>query len=75
MREESEIVVVFEDLLDGRQAAGKSWTNTGTDREEKIGYYNFTFEITAPAEMIEVGFLGGFGKECTYYWVVEQPRY
>ncbi len=29
-----------------------------------IGYYNFTFEITAPAEMIEVGFLGGFGKEC-----------
>ncbi len=30
-----------------------------------IGYYNFTFEITAPAEMIEVGFLGGFGKECT----------
>lgn len=29
-----------------------------------IGYYNFSFEITAPAEMIEVGFLGGFGKEC-----------
>lgn len=36
-----------------------------TSTETKIiGYYNFTFEITAPAEMIEVGFLGGFGKEC-----------
>ena len=29
-----------------------------------IGYYNFSFEITAPSEMIKVGFLGGFGKEC-----------
>jgi CRISPR-associated endoribonuclease Cas6 len=29
-----------------------------------IGYYNFSFEITALAELLEVGFLGGFGKEC-----------
>jgi CRISPR-associated endoribonuclease Cas6 len=28
-----------------------------------IGYYNFSFEVTAPAQLLEIGYLGGFGKE------------
>lgn len=27
-----------------------------------IGYYNFSFEVTAPAQILEIGYLGGFGK-------------
>jgi CRISPR-associated endoribonuclease Cas6 len=35
-----------------------------TDRQTKvIGYHNFSFEITAPVKLIELGFLGGFGRE------------
>lgn len=30
-----------------------------------IGYHNFTFALTAPPEIIEVGYLGGFGKFCS----------
>ena len=34
------------------------------DRQTKvIGYYNFSFAVTAPAQLLEVGYLGGFGKE------------
>jgi CRISPR-associated endoribonuclease Cas6 len=36
------------------------------DRETKvIGYHNFTFTLTAPPELLEVGFWGGFGKYCS----------
>lgn len=34
------------------------------DETKVIGYHNFTFEIAAPAELLEIGFLGGFGKYC-----------
>ena len=30
-----------------------------------IGYHNFTFKVTAPPELLEVGYLGGFGKYCS----------
>jgi CRISPR-associated endoribonuclease Cas6 len=33
------------------------------DQTKVVGYYNFSFELTAPANLIEIGFLGGFGKE------------
>lgn len=36
---------------------GKDTTET-----KVIGYLNFTFALTAPAELLEVGYLGGFGK-------------
>lgn len=36
---------------------GKETTET-----KVIGYLNFTFALTAPAELLEVGYLGGFGK-------------
>ncbi len=36
---------------------GKETTGT-----KVIGYLNFTFALTAPAELLEVGYLGGFGK-------------
>jgi len=39
---------------------GKADTQT-----KVIGYHNFTFEITAPPELIEVGYWGGFGKFST----------
>lgn len=71
-------IVKFRLLSDPERIKKRGFTiKEGKEKSETkvIGYYNFTFEITAPAEMIEVGFLGGFGKECTYYWVVEQPRY
>ncbi|WP_165933396.1 CRISPR-associated endoribonuclease Cas6 [Arundinibacter roseus] len=33
------------------------------DAETKVvGYHNFQFELTAPAELLEVGYLGGFGR-------------
>ena len=33
------------------------------EKETKvIGYLNFTFALTAPTELLEVGYLGGFGK-------------
>lgn len=36
------------------------------EKETKvIGYHNFTFALTAPAELLEVGYLGGFGKYCS----------
>lgn len=28
-----------------------------------IGYINFNFAVTAPAQLLEIGYLGGFGKE------------
>ncbi|WP_407654189.1 CRISPR-associated endoribonuclease Cas6 [Arcicella lustrica] len=28
-----------------------------------MGYYDFSFEITAPASLLKVGYSGGFGKE------------
>lgn len=28
-----------------------------------IGYYNFSFEVIAPPQLLEIGYLGGFGKE------------
>ncbi|NBB30210.1 CRISPR-associated endoribonuclease Cas6 [Cellulophaga sp. BC115SP] len=34
------------------------------DETKVIGYHNFTFEITAPARLLEIGFLGGLGKYC-----------
>ena len=30
-----------------------------------IGYHNFSFKLTAPAELLEVGYLSGFGKYCS----------
>jgi CRISPR-associated endoribonuclease Cas6 len=30
-----------------------------------IGYHNFTFRLTAPTELLEVGYWGGFGKHCS----------
>lgn len=34
------------------------------DRQTKvIGYFNFSFAVTAPAQLLEIGYLGGFGKE------------
>ena len=33
-----------------------------TTKTKVIGYLNFTFALTAPAELLEVGYLGGFGK-------------
>lgn len=36
---------------------GKETTET-----KVIGYLNFTFALTAPAELLEVGYLGGFGR-------------
>ncbi len=30
-----------------------------------IGYYNFSFEVTAPAQLLEIGYFGGFGKEAS----------
>ena len=30
-----------------------------------IGYHNFMFKVAAPAELLEVGYLGGFGKYCS----------
>lgn len=36
------------------------------EKETKvIGYHNFTFTLTAPAELLEVGYWGGFGKYCS----------
>ena len=33
--------------------------------ETKVrAFTNFSFEVSAPAEVLEVGFLGGFGKHC-----------
>lgn len=34
------------------------------DETKVIGYHNFTFEVTAPAKLLEIGFLGGLGKYC-----------
>jgi CRISPR-associated endoribonuclease Cas6 len=33
-----------------------------TKETKVIGYLNFTFAVTAPTELLEVGYLGGFGK-------------
>lgn len=33
-----------------------------TTETKVIGYLNFTFALTAPAKLLEVGYLGGFGK-------------
>ena len=34
------------------------------DQQTKvIGYYNFSFAVTAPVHLLEIGYLGGFGKE------------
>ncbi len=35
----------------------------GEKAETKVKGFTFTFEITAPPELIEIGLLGGFGKE------------
>lgn len=35
------------------------------DKQTKvIGYHHFSFEITAPPQMIEVGYWSGFGRHC-----------
>ena len=35
------------------------------DQTQVIGYYNFEFEVTAPASLLKVGYFGGFGKEAS----------
>lgn len=35
------------------------------DQTKVIGYYNFSFEVTAPASLLKVGYFGGFGKEAS----------
>jgi CRISPR-associated endoribonuclease Cas6 len=35
----------------------------GDKAETKVRGFNFTFDLTAPKELIEMGLLGGFGKE------------
>jgi len=32
------------------------------DETKVIGYYDFSFEVTAPASLLKVGYFGGFGK-------------
>ncbi|MFM2393319.1 MAG: CRISPR-associated endoribonuclease Cas6 [Bacteroidota bacterium] len=35
----------------------------GEKAETKVRGFNFSFELTAPKELIEIGLMGGFGKE------------
>ena len=41
-----------------------AWAKESNDKQRTkvIGYHNFTFALTAPPELIEVGYWGGFGK-------------
>ena len=37
----------------------------GKEAQTKVvGYHHFHFEVTAPPELLELGYLGGFGKYC-----------
>jgi len=51
-------------LIDTEKMRSKLiWIKQDRDDQTKIkGYENFTFELTAPAKIIEVGFFGGIGK-------------
>jgi CRISPR-associated endoribonuclease Cas6 len=59
-------VVKFKLLTDPEKIRMRGFTvkEGKLDKQTKvIGYYNFSFEVTAPANLLEIGYFGGFGKE------------
>lgn len=61
-------LVKFELLSDPERIKKRGFlAKEGKEMEQTkvIGYHNFTFALTAPPELIEVGYLGGFGKYCS----------
>lgn len=59
-------IVKFNLLSDSERIKMRGFTvkEGKLDRQTKvIGYYNFSFAVTAPAQLLEIGYLGGFGKE------------
>jgi len=64
----AERLVKFELLSDPERIKKRGFlAKEGKEKEQTkvIGYHNFTFALTAPPELIEVGYLGGFGKYCS----------
>ena len=60
-------IVQFKLLSDPTKVKMRGFTvKEGKEKSETkvIGYYNFSFEVSAPLAMLEIGFLGGMGKEC-----------
>ncbi|MCU0341284.1 MAG: CRISPR-associated endoribonuclease Cas6 [Spirosomaceae bacterium] len=60
-------LVKFELLSDPDRIKKRGFLAKETKTEETtkvIGYHNFTFALTAPTDLIEVGYWGGFGKFC-----------
>lgn len=55
--------LVHESRLKSRLISIKQNKANGT---KVRAFTNFIFEITAPAQILEVGFLGGFGKFCSH---------
>lgn len=55
------------ELLDQSKMKSRKITIKENRKEETEikGYRNFTFALTGPKEVIEVGFLGGFGRYCS----------
>lgn len=53
-------------LIDASKAKSRKITIKEDKREatQVKGYRDFEFELTGPKEILEVGFYGGFGKEC-----------
>ena len=63
--ETAERLVKFELLSDTEHIKKRGFlAKEGKDnlQTKVIGYHNFTFKVTAPPELLEVGYLGGFGK-------------
>ncbi len=59
-------IVKFKLLSDPEKIKKRGFTvKEGKLRDETkvIGYYDFSFEVTAPASLLKVGYFGGFGKE------------
>lgn len=59
-------IVKFKLLSDPDKIKKRGFTvKEGKVRDETkvIGYYDFSFEVTAPASLLKVGYFGGFGKE------------
>ena len=66
--ETAERLVKFELLSDTEHIKKRGFlAKEGKHSQETkvIGYHNFTFKVTAPPELLEVGYLGGFGKYCS----------
>ena len=60
-------VIQFKLISDSERIKKRGFAvKEGNEKSETkvISYYNFSFEVTAPLAILEVGFLGGMGKEC-----------